>query len=57
MTPQGYKGILNIIDHVSKFIYIYPIKTKAAVEISQLLINYISAFGTPKTILTDQGNE
>jgi hypothetical protein len=56
-TVEGFKGILVIIEYLSGFIMIYPIKSKCADEISKNLINYISIFSPPKKILSDLGTE
>jgi hypothetical protein len=55
--PRGYKGILVITEYLSKFPMAYPVKTKQASEVAQHLFDYISLFGPPKVILSDQGTE
>jgi hypothetical protein len=57
MTEQGNCGILVITEYLSKFPMVYPITTKSAEEVGRCLFSYISLFGAPKTILTDQGRE
>ncbi len=56
-TPSGYKGILVITDALSKYPFAVPIRTKTAQEIAEKLFTYISLFGPPKIILSDQGTE
>jgi hypothetical protein len=56
-TEEGYKGILVLTEYLSKFPYAVPIKGKSAQEIATHLFNYISFFGPPKTLLSDQGKE
>ena len=56
-TESGYTGILVIIEYLSKYPYAVPIRTKSAHEIARKLFTYITLFGPPKTILTDQGKE
>jgi hypothetical protein len=57
LTPDGYKGLLTIMDSSSKFARAYPIKSKTADEIALHLFNYISIFGPPRVILSDNGSE
>ena len=54
-TPSGYIGMLVITEYLSKYPFVYPIRTKTASEIASKLIQYISLFGAPKEILSDQG--
>lgn len=49
------KYILTIQDDLTKYSAAYPIRTTTAEETSDCLIHFISQFGIPKTILTDQG--
>ena len=45
------------IEFLSDFAFVRPIKSKSAREISGHLLEYISIFGAPKIILSDQGTE
>ena len=56
-TPDGYKGILLVTDYLSKYPYAAPIKSKTANEIAEQLWIYITIFGPPKEMLSDQGPE
>ena len=56
-TSDGYIKILVIVEYMSKMIRIYPLKKKTQLEISEKLWLYISQFGPPKIILSDQGTE
>ena len=47
--------ILTIQDDLTKFSAGYPIRNATAEETAECLIHFISHFGIPKTILTDQG--
>ncbi|XP_048484046.1 uncharacterized protein LOC125490066 [Plutella xylostella] len=53
--PAKLKYILTIQDDLTKFSSAYPIRSTTAEETSECLLHYISIFGIPKTILTDQG--
>ena len=56
-TAEGYIGILVITEYLSKYPYAVPIRSKTAEEIARHLLTFISMFGPPKIILTDQGRE
>ncbi|CAG4990244.1 unnamed protein product [Colias eurytheme] len=53
--PAKLKYILTIQDDLTKFSSAYPIRSTTAEETSECLLHYISIFGIPKTIITDQG--
>ena len=57
LTKENYNGILVITEYLSKFPYAVPIKSKSAQEIAEKLFEYISIFGPPKVLLSDQGKE
>ncbi|KAL0901602.1 hypothetical protein ABMA27_006820 [Loxostege sticticalis] len=48
------KYIMTLQDDLTKFSVAYPIRTVSAEETSDCLVHFISLFGIPKTILTDQ---
>ena len=54
---HNYNGILVLTEYLSKYPYAVPIRSKEAVEIAEHLFQFISIFGPPKTILSDQGRE
>jgi hypothetical protein len=55
ITPKGNRYILTILDHFSRFLQVYPLKTISAEETSEAMLHYISVFGHPLVILTDNG--
>ena len=57
LTKEGFKGLLVITEYLTKYPHAVPIKSKTAAEIAQELFKYISIFGPPKEILSDQGRE
>ena len=56
-TADGYVGVMVITEYLTKYPYAVPIKTKSATEIGAELFKFISIFGPPKEILSDQGKE
>lgn len=57
LTERGNAGVLVIVEYLSKFPMVFPIKSKTAVEISRHLFSFISLFGPPREIISDQGPE
>ncbi|XP_062526266.1 uncharacterized protein LOC134199436 [Bombyx mori] len=53
--PAKLKYILTVQDDLTKFSTAYPIRSTTAEETSECLLHFISIFGIPKIILTDQG--
>ena len=47
----------SLSEYLSKYPYAVPIKSKRANEIASHLFRYISLFGPPKELLSDQGTE
>lgn len=56
-TKDGYTRILVIVEYLTKYAQLYPLKTKSAEEIADKFWQWIVSFGPPKTLLTDQGTE
>ena len=55
-TPRGNKYILTIIDCFTRYAIAIPIPDQSSsVIISATVGNYITLYGTPRRILTDQG--
>ena len=52
-----FKYLLNIIDHFSKLCKSYLLKNKEAFGILQCVKNFISIYGLPRSIGTDNGRE
>jgi len=57
ISKEGYSRVLVIVEYFSKMIRIFPLKTKTMEEVADKLWKYISVYGPPKTILSDQGTE
>lgn len=56
-TERGNVGIMVLTDYLSRFPMVYAIQTKTAVEIATNLLNFISLFGPPQELLSDNGKE
>lgn len=57
LTFNGKKYILTMQDDLTKFSYAIPLESHETKLIADELTNFISLFGIPQTILTDQGTE
>ena len=57
-TREGYRYILSVQDGFSRFIMLFPLKTKETAEVTQTLMDrVISVFGCPLMLHSDQGRE
>ena len=55
---EGNRFILSVIDHLTRFLILIPIKSKeAAVVVRHLVDRVFSVFGPPETLHSDQGRE
>lgn len=57
-SKNGNIGLLIIVDHLSKFMFLHPLKKFTSKNICDYLRNYIfSIFGVPESVLTDNGSQ
>ena len=57
-TPNGHLYIMVVVCSFSKFVSLYPLKTKSAEEVAKVLVSrYFSVFGPPRIITSDLGTE
>lgn len=55
-SSSGFMYILTIVDHFSRWAEAYPIRNQEASTVARVLVNeFISRFGCPKQLLSDQG--
>jgi hypothetical protein len=54
---QGYKGVCVIYCYLSKYPFVRAIKSKEAPEIARVLFEFITLFGAPRELVSDQGTE
>lgn len=54
-TRKNYAHILVVIDSFSKFVWLYPVRSTATVEVIARLIKQAAIFGNPRRIVTDHG--
>lgn len=57
LTENGNKYVLTMQDDLTKFSYAVPLENHESVTVADNLVKFISMFGIPKAILTDQGTE
>lgn len=56
--PDGpYNFILNYQDHLTKFLFLRPLKTKTAHEVAEHLVDIFCLVGSPYTLQSDNGRE
>ena len=56
-TSEGYTGILVVVEALSDWPAIYPLKTKEKTEIASNLMKHFADYGPPKIIISDRGTE
>ena len=54
---QGYRYILTVLDHYSRYVKLYSLKIKGTEEVCEAFERYVSDFGAPTTLLCDNGGE
>lgn len=58
MPPfQSYSYILRVVDHLSKYGYVRPVKTRTSLEVGRALITIVSNSITPRILQSDNGGE
>jgi hypothetical protein len=55
--PDGYHGVLVIMDRISKYHFAYPLKSKNAEDIAEKLLDCISIISPARSIQSDLGSE
>jgi transposase InsO family protein len=56
-TKEGYYGVLVIMERLTRFPFVYPIKSKESIEIAEKLFDYISLAGPSKSLQSNCGTE
>ena len=56
-SKRGNKYICTITEFVTKNAFARPMKNKTAESVAEVLWHYISIYGPPRTMLSDQGSE
>ena len=55
-TPSGHKHILVVVDHFSRWVEAYPLRSQEATEVASVFVReFISRFGCPRRIHSDRG--
>lgn len=57
LTESGNRFILTAQDDLTKFSFAEPIPNHEAITVAKTLMKYISYFGIPRSILSDQGTD
>jgi len=56
MPPfQDYCYILHVINHLSKYRYVRPIKARTSMEVGNALLSIVSTSNTPRVLQLDNG--
>ena len=54
---NGYRYVLTIIDHYSRYVKFLPMRTKSSEEVSKNFLSYLNDFGVPLSMIMDNGTE
>ena len=55
-TPSGHHHLLVVVDHFSRWVEAYPLKTQEAAEVASVFVReFVSRFGCPRRIHSDRG--
>ncbi len=54
---NGYNYILRVVDHLSKFGYVYPLKIKTSEEVGKSLLCILATSIMPRILQSDNGGE
>ncbi len=54
---QGYRYVLTVVDHYSRFVRFFPLKTKHTHTVIEHMWQYVADYGTPLNIVMDNGGE
>ena len=57
LTSNGNKFILTMQDDLTKYSYAKALQNHEAITIANSLLEFITIFGIPETLLTDQGSD
>ncbi len=59
MVPvaQGYRYVLTVLDHYSRYTKLYPLKTRTSEEVRVAFAGYLADFRAPHTVILDNGGE
>ncbi len=53
-SKRGYKFVILIVDIVSRFVILRPLKTKSVEEVSMVILEVFANFGIPQVVQHDQ---
>ncbi len=54
---HGFRYVLTVVDHYSRFVRFFPLKTKHTHNIIDNMGQYVADYGTPSNIVMDNGGE
>ena len=54
---NGYRYVLTVIDHYSRYVKFYPLRTKMTEEVSKNFLCYLNDFGVPLSLILNNGSK
>jgi transposase InsO family protein len=56
-TENGNKYVLTMVDHFSRYVYLYPIPNKETETVTRAMIRHCITYGPPTYLISDLGSE
>ena len=57
VSSKGYRYILTIVDHLTKYLAAYPLRTKSTEEVTKRFVQYVTTYGAIENLVSDRGTE
>jgi len=57
VSSNGYKYIMTIVDHLTKYLVTYPLRTKSTEEVTKRFMQYVTTYGAIENLVSDRGTE
>jgi hypothetical protein len=58
VSENGYKYVLVVVEYLTKYVFVEPLRTKSAQEVGEALMNRVFAhMGPPAELISDNGRE
>ena len=54
---NGYRYVLTVIDHYSRYVKYFKLRSKSTNEVSRNFVTYLNDFGVPQAVILDNGAE
>ena len=56
-SDSGHRYVLTIVDHLTRYLATYPLRSKHSEEVIRAVLKYVSTYGVIRSVVSDQGSE